>query len=297
MSRTYFSEREAGEVPQTATEITPVAWRGIAALIRSRIDDGSFGARYPEMCSDGKGPFGTNEKLFWDALHGENPALAESDHLLQRTEPPPLLQLMDIIEFCWNAVGKVQQGSFHRHFEHHHLSFDKERGGAEFEGDINRIFRRNGLAYTLTASGEIERQLPPEIGEPLHRVQFQTGDAALDTMLDTARRKFLDPDETAHKAALEKLWDAWERLKTLANPDKKIGTAALLDQAAGANVPKFRELLESEARQLTAIGNDFHIRHFETSKEPLSQVPHVDYLFCRMFAFLHMLLHATGRLG
>jgi len=60
----YFSDRERGERPQTLTELTRVAWRGIAALIQIRLEDGSFGARFPETCPDGAGPCGTNESLF-----------------------------------------------------------------------------------------------------------------------------------------------------------------------------------------------------------------------------------------
>ncbi len=57
----YFSDRETGEVPRTTTELTPSAWRGIAALIQVRLDDGSFGERYPEICPDGAGAYGTND--------------------------------------------------------------------------------------------------------------------------------------------------------------------------------------------------------------------------------------------
>ena len=50
---------------------------GIRALIRARIEDGSFGASYPESCPDGAGPVGTDEAAFWQAMHAENPNLQE----------------------------------------------------------------------------------------------------------------------------------------------------------------------------------------------------------------------------
>ena len=49
----YFTELEVGETPRTETELTATVWRGIAALIGARIEDGSFGAKYPETCDDG----------------------------------------------------------------------------------------------------------------------------------------------------------------------------------------------------------------------------------------------------
>ena len=37
-------------------------------------------------------------------------------------------------------------------------------------------------------------------------------------MLESARRKFLDPDPAVRLEALEKIWDAFERVKTLEIP-------------------------------------------------------------------------------
>lgn len=51
-----------------------------------------------------------------------------------------------------------------------------------------------------------------------------------------------------------------------------------------------------EASALTKIGNTFHIHHSETSQEPLSSSREVDYLFHRLFAFIALLLRATGRM-
>lgn len=293
----YFSDREQGEAPRTAMEVTPVAWSGIAAVIRVRLADGSFGSRFPEICPDGAGACGTNEALFWKALTAEIPALTESEMLLYQEDPPPLLELMDVIEFCWRSVGRVRQRGYHHYFKHHHVDFDVDAGRAEFREAVNLIFQRNGLAFTLTERGEIERLLPVEMGDALHRAQFRTGDAELDRMLDTARRKFLDPDEKVRREALEKLWDAWERLKTIDGKDKKAGIVGLLDRAAGPKGPKFRAMLEAEARALTDMGNTFQIRHSETTQERLQSVDHVDYLFHRLFSLLHLLLRASGRLG
>ena len=49
------------------------------------------------------------------------------------------------------------RGSYHGFFKHHHLSFDADAGRQEFQKTINRIIRRNGLAYELTAQGHVDR--------------------------------------------------------------------------------------------------------------------------------------------
>ena len=65
---TFFSEREEGERPRDSEQIGETASGGLQALIRARMDDGSFGASYPEACPDGLGPVGTNENSFWQAM-------------------------------------------------------------------------------------------------------------------------------------------------------------------------------------------------------------------------------------
>ena len=96
------------------------------------------------------------------------------------------------------------------------------------------------------------------------------------------------------KEGLEKLWDAWERLKTLEpGKDEKTQACALLDKAS--TEPNFRARLEREATELTEIGNNFMIRYTETTKTPINESAHVDYLFHRMFAMIRLLLKSSGR--
>ena len=129
--------------------------------------------------------------------------------------------------------------------------------------------------------------------ESLACASFDTSDNVLDSLLNTARQKFLDPDVHDRREALEKLWDAWERLKTLESSDKQASVRALLDKVS--NEPAFRKVLETEARALTEIGNSFMIRHSEIGKVPIQDDEHVDYLFHRMFVLIRLILRQTGR--
>ena len=197
---------------------------------------------------------------------------------------------MDMIEFCWNSVGKPIRLNYHSYYSHHHLRYDEYEGKVVFRESINRIFQSNGLAYTLTDEGQIERLLPTEIDTALRQPDFQTGDSELDEMLVAARQEFLSPDPNERYESLKKLWDAWERIKTIDCEDKKLGIEKLLDQVAGSNDSLFRKELECEAKQLTKIGNKFLIRHSETTQEPLESPDHVDYLFYRLFALINLIL-------
>lgn len=175
------------------------------------------------------------------------------------------------------------------------MSFDQEEGKEALREDINRVFARNGIAFDLKTDGTIERLAPEEIREALRSATFMTGDDDLNALLETARAKYLDPDLNIRKESLEKLWDAWERQKTLEDKDKKKGATTLLNKSA--TEPTFRALLEEDAEKLTAIGNNFRIRHSETTKAPIETSEQVDYLFHRMFALVRLLLKKTHRGG
>jgi hypothetical protein len=121
-----------------------------------------------------------------------------------------------------------------------------------------------------------------------------SGDEILDQLLESAVIGYLDKNPKNRRLALEKLWDAWERLKTIdeASGDKRRGVEVILKTAATDSA--FHEVLRAEARALTDIGNRFHVRHFETDKAPLSNDMYVDYLFHRMWALVSLLINSRG---
>ena len=293
---TYFSERENGERPRDNEDIDEGAWGGIQSLISSRIEDGSFGTSYPETCEDGPVPIGSDESRLRQAMRADIPNLQQYPWEGPVREPPPTMDVLDMIEFCWRCIGKPVRIGYHSYFSHNHLRFDVEAGRDEFRDDINRIFRRNGLAYELTEQGHIERLAAPVLREELAAVQFDTGEAELDRLLETARQKFHDPNEAVRREALEALWDAWERLKTLGSgSDKKAQITSLLDDTAGSFSPQFRAVLDREAKELTWIGNHLQIRHSEVSQERLAEGKHVDYLFHRLLSLVQLILRMKER--
>lgn len=290
---TYFSDRERGPRARTEETISERVWRAIYDLVQRRIDDGSFGASFPDMCIDGRGSFGTDAAAFWRTARAEIPDLPEN---IIADEVPDLLVILDLLEFCARSVAQPIQRDFHSYFGHYHLDFDRDAGLADFVASVDRLFARNGVAFELTVEGIVRRLGPPALGDNLRQAVFHTGDAATDRLLEDARRRFLSPQIADRLDALEKLWDAFERIKTLEKgPNKRETAAQLLDRAAPAQSPKFRAFLDHEAKALTDIGNSLRIRHSETDKEPVQATEQVDYLFHRLFSFLFLLLRRTGR--
>jgi hypothetical protein len=293
MIEEYFSDRELGPRRRTEETISAAVWGGIVAIAETLIDDGSFGQSFPDTCYDGPAVVGTKWDRWRLSMRGENPDIEWP----WRNENAPVTgTVLDFVEFCHRHVSKAMPipGSYHEFFRHHHLEFDRAAGQADFRERINRLFARNGLAYELQGSGQIVRLAPTVMREALLVAVFQTGDSTLDTMLETARAKFLDPNPAVRHEALKELWDAWERLKTVeAGSGKKARITALLEKAAPE--PRFRAMLDAEAKVLTEIGNTFHIRHSETTQTPLQSERHVDYLFHRLFSLVWLLLRATNR--
>ncbi len=299
----YFSDRENGPRARTEQVISPAVWAGLVATVQALINSGAFGLRFPERCPEGQAVCGCDTDALAASVIAEMPGLAwpletmclvEEGFLSQR-EPfaPDTLLIMDFIEFIYASVAKPIPGKHHDFFSHHHLTFDQQSGQEEFRATVNRIFSRNGVAFEMLSTGRIVRVLPPVLGEDLKRTIFRTGDRTLDNMLEECRTKFSDRNPLVRREALERLWDGWERLKSLADPgDKKRSIKIILDATAAE--PSLRERLEGEATELNSIGNSHLIRHSEVNQVPVIDVDQVDYLFHRLFAMIQLILRKKG---
>lgn len=294
----YFSDRELGPRARTEQVISPVAWAGIATLVEALARSGAFGQSFPQECPDGNAICGNDTGNLKSAIEAEVQGLSwplqrddvdEEDFMITRKQwAPPTLVALDFVEFVWRNVAQPIRGRLHDHFRHHHLTFEVDEGRAKFHADVNRVLDRNGSAYELTQSGEVRRILPAVIGDALARYYFRTGDQLLDVMLEESRRKFSDPDPLIRREALERLFDSWERMKTLAENDKAKSTKLILDRASPD--PGFPQLLEKEAIELRQIGNGYLLRHHERDQTPVIDVDHVDYLFHRLFALVDLVI-------
>jgi hypothetical protein len=295
----YFSDRENGPVARTEEVITPTVWAAIVATVQGLLNSGAFGQRFPERCADGQAVCGCDEAAFGAAVVAEISGLQwplqtirrDEESFTSQREPfaPNTLIVLDFVAFVHAMVAKPIQREYHKFLRHDHLAFDQESGQEEFRETINRYFARNGLAFEMQPTGRIVRLLPPVIDLALRRTTFNTGERTLDVLLEEARTKFSDPNPLIRREALERLWDAWERLKSLADSSNKKNSVHLILSAITAE-PTLYARLNAEAQELTSIGNDHLIRHYEVNQKPLIDVDHIDYLFHRLFAMIQLML-------
>ena len=302
----YFSDRETGPVPRVKEEIDRTIWNGILSFIDVLIDNGSLAQGFPDICHDGNAIAGTDQTKLWTRVRLEIPQLYEENSYDFPRPPdttdflPPTPAILDLIEFIARYIAEPNRVYHHDFFKHHHLEFDGEVGFKKFIEDINRIFFRNGLAYELKdieSSGSIERIIPAPVTELINRSDFDSGDSELDNLLSVAITKFRSPKPEARQEALEKLWDAFERLKTIEQgKGKKARADAIIEHVLSDNGLYFKTVVEEEFTKMTKVGNNMLIRHSEVGQEPVGDNGEKDYLFIRLFSLIHLALRKTERL-
>ena len=289
-----FSERHGLSLPRIGEILNTHSISALLGLVSARIDGNWFGRNFPNICPDGTFNAGVDReklqiamvgyRLIWppNYIKGDNEDLSDSD-------------IFDVLEFSYEHIALPRSFGTHPFYNHDHFRYDVDSGRSTFQDDVNRLFERHGLAFEIR-DGQITRLAPTGLQEILATTLFATEDEDLNRLLETARSKFFDRLADTRKEGLEKLWDAWERLKTLEpGQGKKEQAAALLDRAS--TEPVLRQYLEAEALELTRIGNNLMIRHTEVGKPSIASSTQVDYLYHRMFAMIWLLLKSTGRSG
>ena len=242
------------------------------------------------MCPDGDGVVGTNSYALGADLRGV--VLTATWPLWQEATTDD--DLFDIVEYVGRRTSLPREAAYHQFFHHHELSFDKGAGKIAFARDVNELLTRGGSVFEMGADMHIRRSGAPETMRALVILTPDTGDSTLDGLIETGRTLFSSRDPKQRQTAIEKLWDAFERLKSIEVPaDKPQSIDALLRHLPD---PEFRQVVSDEMRALTSLGNKFQIRHHEVGK-PAVPVDSQDYVAGRMANLLVLLLRSSGRLA
>jgi hypothetical protein len=115
---------------------------------------------------------------------------------------------------------------------------------------------------------------------------YETADASLNSLLKEARRFFLINE---YQIAIEKVWDAFERLKTVLNSDKLRGVNQLIEKMS---IDIDKDDNTQEFKYLSDVGNQYNIRHHETGKTKITNDVEKRYLYFRMLALIDYALHS-----
>lgn len=95
--------------------------------------------------------------------------------------------------------------------------------------------------------------------------------------------------------AVEKLWDAFERLKTYYSPtlDKAKSADKIIDDMSDSE-QHFQSMYKTEFKALTDIGNLFRIRHHETTKIDVTDNRQYEYFYKRCMALVSVAIKYLG---
>lgn len=286
----FYSDRTNGAVARTHEELPEATADGLKALIQRRIDSNFLAEEFPSYCSDGNGVEGTNNFSVGPDLNALVPGATWP---LWQDETDDTT-LFDVIEYVGQRVSKPSKAEYHSFMRHYELDFEKKAGRQQFRTEVNQILSRGGTVFEMNSQMQVQRIGSPEAQAALRSLRPDTGDDTLDALLETARKLYFSRNAADRATAIEKLWDGFERLKTVDDPtDKKRSVTALL---AHISDPAVRGLIDEEMTALTKVGNSFQIRHHEVGKHPLPPDAH-DYIATRMVNVIVLLLDQSDRLA
>lgn len=282
----FISDRELGTKAPVSETIGSLVYNGLL-VICSRFYP-NLSQQYPLFCpDDGRSVYDPDINAFFKYAQAEIPDFIFRDfsYCLDVGQNSKYA-LLDFLGFFNQQISDFHKYYYHKFFNHDHLSFPgtfvcRE----EFRNAVNEIFERNGLVFEMDDQGSIVRKILKENEEELLSVP-KTADDLINTKISEAARCVLSPKAEDRQEALEKLWDAFERLKTLSGGKDKRASVEDLCKKSANGLAGFDEILNKEAFELTNIGNNYQIRHFEKGKPSIPDPLIVDYLFFRLLALI-----------
>ena len=296
----YYTERHGMRKPVTKTYDISVE---VYALLLHCCEKyyNNIAWKYPAQCPDGMGCCGIDHDQFRMDLRYEIPTLYRdyADCIAvpfteynifsgESRDEYDQYALLDLIEFFAENIRDVVVGGFHSYFGHHHLTCQNSRNVCvQFRDEINGIFRKTGLLYELNSDLKVERivessPLTPQVEADI----FAVKEVGIRELLKEAILLHRSPYPSDIRDAVEKIWDAYERLKTYYTTMSKAKSAEKIVNDMAAGQAPYVALFDTEFRALTKIGNEFRIRHHETDKVDITDVRYYDYFFNRCLSLI-----------
>ena len=292
--KTYFSERNGIKKDKIFTNtISSRVYLALLDVCKKYFDNLTF--EFPLVCHDN---FTDNDyqrfdfEAFCRRMRLKFPKLFNSLGLFQKTIKTDEISqytFLDFIEYVAQNIKDISQVWNHPVYKNYCNIECKETSNVFylFQEEINELFEDAGLLFKLNNKKEIERVLEnsPISDDVINHVS-EIKEIGLKDLINEAIKKHLSPKIQDNKDAVEKIWDALERLKTYyTDLDKKGSTAKIVNNIANGNETNFI-LFDTEFKTLTDIGNKYRIRHHETDKMDITDLRHYDYFFNRCLSLI-----------
>lgn len=158
--------------------------------------------------------------------------------------------------------------------------YEKYNHDNDFAIQVNALFKRNHVAYKME-QGQLHSTMELTIDK---KDIAGIPEKGLKELVNESQEYYRSGNK---QIAVEKLWDAFERLKTYYSPalDKKKSVSKIIEDMSGSN-ENFQSVYKTEFETLTSIGNNFRIRHHEKSKIDITDNRQYDYFYKRCLALV-----------
>lgn len=154
---------------------------------------------------------------------------------------------------------------------------------SQFENDINTIFKLNNINV------EIRNEQIYFINNKTIGVDdsININEVGLEELIRIAEDLY---NKGNYSYAVEKIWDAFERMKTYHfTLDKKKSAEKIINDISYGNKDIW-EIFNDEFKTLTDIGNSYRIRHHEINQINISNELHCKYFYKRCLALISIII-------
>ena len=286
MEHQFFSETEQEEVALNSEEITSEVWYALVGVYKEFILNNAFSEAFP-FNDGGYGVTNCDERALEIGIKANIPNI-QTPVNYDKNQRIDKYTILDFLQYLYNNISDPYIHSEHPEFPLNIYKFnDTGNYKKKFRDKVNTILKRNKIVFYITIEGKIKRKIP-KVFHSIIGQNFNTADEKLNKLLNIATSKFSETDFEERMIGLQNLWQAFERLKSLFDEDKR-KSAEILVKKISDDCAKFEELIKDEFRNnLTKYGNNFQIRHFEKNKAEIKNSKHLDYFFYRMMAVINL---------
>lgn len=196
--------------------------------------------------------------------------------------------LLDLIEYFAQNIKDIDEHWNNSYQNYKTIDcFNTSDIFQSFQQEINEIFAESGLLYELTDERIIERIVENSILTKEMEVNFEAvNEGGIRELLKDAVALYKTPNSAARQDSVEKIWDAFERMKTYYTTLKKNKSIEKIVNDMADGNSHFIDLFDKEFRELTYIGNNYRIRHHETNKFNITDERYYDYFFNRCLSLI-----------
>lgn len=154
---------------------------------------------------------------------------------------------------------------------------------SQFRNEINVIFKLNNINVELR-NGEVHSTSNKAIGLD---DSTNINEAGIEELIRIAEDLY---DKGEYSYAVEKIWDAFERIKTYySNLDKKKSAEKIINDISYGN-EHIKKMFDNEFKVLTDTGNSYRIRHHEINKIDIIKELHYKYFYKRCLALISVIV-------